>query len=298
MRIATAATALWRHRRARAAAPPELDVLVPARAASSIAPLLARSSRISSSAWASRGRSRPTRSPCRRTAGSTATRRFCRGIAARLPVAWAIRKGDEEIGITFHRMDAELDTGPILAQRTYPARRVRAARRRSTRGSDRSSERRSPRRSRARVRRRGRAQEAARQLRDVLHRRRRLARSLAPRRSRSTGSSGRGATACPRRDPKGALLELDGTPVRVLATSLDRGRGSPTRRVRRRAALDRRDRGAQRGRGHAVQRSGSIHAVKRRVSRLRYGCRSSGARAGRCRAARRRPRSRRRGRAA
>jgi methionyl-tRNA formyltransferase len=37
-----------------------------------------------------------------------------------LPVAWAIREGDEEIGITFHRMDAELDTGPILAQRPYP----------------------------------------------------------------------------------------------------------------------------------------------------------------------------------
>jgi methionyl-tRNA formyltransferase len=37
-----------------------------------------------------------------------------------LPVAWAIKQGDEEIGITFHRMDAELDTGPILAQRRYP----------------------------------------------------------------------------------------------------------------------------------------------------------------------------------
>jgi len=36
------------------------------------------------------------------------------------PVAWAIRNGDDEIGITFHRMDAELDTGPILAQRAYP----------------------------------------------------------------------------------------------------------------------------------------------------------------------------------
>ena len=36
------------------------------------------------------------------------------------PVAWAIRGGDEEIGITFHRMDAELDTGPILAQRAHP----------------------------------------------------------------------------------------------------------------------------------------------------------------------------------
>jgi methionyl-tRNA formyltransferase len=37
-----------------------------------------------------------------------------------LPVAWAIREGEEEIGITFHRMDADLDTGPILAQRRYP----------------------------------------------------------------------------------------------------------------------------------------------------------------------------------
>jgi methionyl-tRNA formyltransferase len=37
-----------------------------------------------------------------------------------LPVAWAIREGDEEIGITFHLMDAELDTGPIVAQRRFP----------------------------------------------------------------------------------------------------------------------------------------------------------------------------------
>jgi methionyl-tRNA formyltransferase len=37
-----------------------------------------------------------------------------------LPVAWAIRAGDEEVGITFHRMDSELDTGPILSQRRFP----------------------------------------------------------------------------------------------------------------------------------------------------------------------------------
>ena len=37
-----------------------------------------------------------------------------------LPVAWAIREGRDEIGITFHRMDADLDTGPILSQRTIP----------------------------------------------------------------------------------------------------------------------------------------------------------------------------------
>ena len=30
----------------------------------------------------------------------------------------AIRLGEAEIGITFHRMEAELDTGPIFAQRT------------------------------------------------------------------------------------------------------------------------------------------------------------------------------------
>lgn len=41
-----------------------------------------------------------------------------------LPVAWAIREGDEEIGITFHRMDAELDTGPVLSQRRYPLREL------------------------------------------------------------------------------------------------------------------------------------------------------------------------------
>jgi methionyl-tRNA formyltransferase len=37
-----------------------------------------------------------------------------------LPVAWAIREGEDEIGITFHRMDAGLDTGPILSQRPVP----------------------------------------------------------------------------------------------------------------------------------------------------------------------------------
>jgi len=35
-----------------------------------------------------------------------------------IPVAWAIRNGDPAIGLTVHRMDPELDTGPILAQTT------------------------------------------------------------------------------------------------------------------------------------------------------------------------------------
>jgi methionyl-tRNA formyltransferase len=34
------------------------------------------------------------------------------------PVSWAIRNGESELGYTWHRMDAELDTGPILAQGT------------------------------------------------------------------------------------------------------------------------------------------------------------------------------------
>jgi len=30
------------------------------------------------------------------------------------PIAWALRNGDSELGFTFHFMDAEFDTGPIL----------------------------------------------------------------------------------------------------------------------------------------------------------------------------------------
>src|SRR5262245_1365574 len=37
-----------------------------------------------------------------------------------IPFSWAMREGDSELGITWHRMDAELDTGAILAQTTVP----------------------------------------------------------------------------------------------------------------------------------------------------------------------------------
>src|SRR5262249_11201258 len=37
-----------------------------------------------------------------------------------MPVAWAIRDGDDAFGISFHKMDAELDTGPIFRQRRTP----------------------------------------------------------------------------------------------------------------------------------------------------------------------------------
>ena len=36
------------------------------------------------------------------------------------PVSWAIRNGETEIGMTVHYMDAELDTGNILAQAPIP----------------------------------------------------------------------------------------------------------------------------------------------------------------------------------
>jgi methionyl-tRNA formyltransferase len=36
------------------------------------------------------------------------------------PVAWALRNGETELGFTFHRMDEDFDTGPILAQGSVP----------------------------------------------------------------------------------------------------------------------------------------------------------------------------------
>src|SRR6476659_7970243 len=36
------------------------------------------------------------------------------------PIFWHLMNGETEIGMTVHRMDAEFDTGPILAQATMP----------------------------------------------------------------------------------------------------------------------------------------------------------------------------------
>ena len=36
------------------------------------------------------------------------------------PLAWTFREGDADFGATWHRMDAEFDTGPILAQSKVP----------------------------------------------------------------------------------------------------------------------------------------------------------------------------------
>jgi methionyl-tRNA formyltransferase len=99
--------------------PPDLDILMPARRAS-IAPLLEST--------------RPdlvvcTGFPWKVPADALAVPRlgWINGHPSLLPhhrgpvpVAWAIRDGEEELGMTFHRMDAELDTGPILAQKLVP----------------------------------------------------------------------------------------------------------------------------------------------------------------------------------
>ena len=37
-----------------------------------------------------------------------------------IPLAWAFRDGDSQFGVTWHRMDADLDTGAILAQAPVP----------------------------------------------------------------------------------------------------------------------------------------------------------------------------------
>lgn len=37
-----------------------------------------------------------------------------------IPMAWAFRDGDGQFGVTWHRMDADLDTGAILAQAPVP----------------------------------------------------------------------------------------------------------------------------------------------------------------------------------
>src|SRR6266550_9578376 len=36
------------------------------------------------------------------------------------PIGWALRNDDAELGFTFHRMDADFDTGPLLAQGSAP----------------------------------------------------------------------------------------------------------------------------------------------------------------------------------
>jgi methionyl-tRNA formyltransferase len=44
------------------------------------------------------------------------------------PLGWALRNGDAELGFTFHRMDADFDTGPVLTQGSAPLAGAESAR--------------------------------------------------------------------------------------------------------------------------------------------------------------------------
>jgi methionyl-tRNA formyltransferase len=99
--------------------PPELDVLVPARR-SSIAPLLRSVEPDLVVCMGFPWKVPPDALAVPRLGWVNGHPSLLPRHRGPIPIAWAIRNGDEEIGITFHRMDAELDTGAILAQRAYP----------------------------------------------------------------------------------------------------------------------------------------------------------------------------------
>lgn len=101
------------------AAPPELDVLVPARR-STIAPLLASVDPDLVVCMGFPWKIPPAALAVPRLGWLNGHPSLLPRHRGPLPVAWAIREGDEESGFTIHRMDAELDTGPILAQKRFP----------------------------------------------------------------------------------------------------------------------------------------------------------------------------------
>jgi methionyl-tRNA formyltransferase len=99
--------------------PPEVDLVFPARK-SSLAPLL-RAYEIDLAVC--------TAFPWRIPANALAVPRF--GIVnghpsllpryrGPIPVAWAVRNGETEIGLTYHLMDEHFDTGNLLAQAAIP----------------------------------------------------------------------------------------------------------------------------------------------------------------------------------
>ncbi|MFL5914797.1 MAG: methionyl-tRNA formyltransferase [Gaiellaceae bacterium] len=100
-------------------APEDLDVLVPARR-STIAPLLASVEPDLVVCMGFPWRIPPDALAVPRLGWLNGHPSLLPRHRGPLPVAWAIRQGDDEIGITFHRMDADLDTGPVFAQRAYP----------------------------------------------------------------------------------------------------------------------------------------------------------------------------------
>ena len=100
-------------------APESLDVLLPARR-SSIAPLLASVEPDLVICMGFPWKIPPDALAVPRLGWLNGHPGFLPRHRGPLPVAWAIRSGEDELGITFHRMDAELDTGPIFSQRSFP----------------------------------------------------------------------------------------------------------------------------------------------------------------------------------
>jgi methionyl-tRNA formyltransferase len=99
--------------------PPELDILIPARR-SSIAPLLRSVEPDLAVCMGFPWKIPPDALAVPRHGWLNGHPSLLPRHRGPIPLAWAIRAGDEEFGITFHKMDAELDTGPVMAQTRVP----------------------------------------------------------------------------------------------------------------------------------------------------------------------------------
>ena len=92
-------------------APPELDVVVPVRAASGSPRSCGRSSPDLALCLGFPWKLTPEMLSVPRLGVVNTHPSLLPRYRGPNPVAWAIRNGDTEIGMTFHRMDPELDTG-------------------------------------------------------------------------------------------------------------------------------------------------------------------------------------------
>jgi methionyl-tRNA formyltransferase len=99
-------------------APAELDVVIPARR-DGIAPLLRRYEPdlllCAGFPWKT-----PAEALSVPLLGVERPSRAAASVPGPEPCGWTIRNGDTEVGFTFHRMEAELDTGAMLAQGSAP----------------------------------------------------------------------------------------------------------------------------------------------------------------------------------
>ena len=84
-----------------------------------VAPLLSGLDLDVTLCWASPGGCRRRRSTSRGSARSTSIRAACRGTVA-VPDGLGAPRRRRRLRVTWHRMDADYDTGPILAETTVP----------------------------------------------------------------------------------------------------------------------------------------------------------------------------------